>query len=586
MSSSRPSSASSSPVAGFGTNEWLVEEMYQQYLADPSSVDQAWHEFFADYRPGSPVGAADRAEATTSPNGAAAPKQQPAAAAAPAAAPKPAASPAPAQAAPAKSPEKAPAAKPADKPADKPAAAAKAQVTPIAAGAQSPLRGASAAVVKNMNLSLTVPTATSVRAVPAKLLADNRIVINNHLARSRGGKVSFTHLIGYALVRALDDFPNMNNAYAEVDGKPVLVQPEHVNFVLAIDLPKPDGSRSLVVASIKGAEEMDFARFWAGYEDIIRRARANKLTMEDFSGTTISLTNPGTIGTNHSVPRLTAGQGAIIGVGAMEYPAEFQGMNPDALTEMAVSKIITLTSTYDHRIIQGAESGDFLRRLHALLLGEDGFYDKIFRSLRIPYEPVRWMPDVRITREGQIDKEARVIEVIESYRRNGHLMADTDPLEFKVRTHPDLDILEHGLTLWDLDRKFPVGGFAGERLMALRDILGVLRNSYCRTVGVEYMHITDPEEREWLQKRVEVAHEQPDREKQKHVLGRLNAAEAFETFLQTKYVGQKRFSLEGGESVIPILDEVLIAGTDHGLDEVAIGMAHRGRLNVLANVLG
>ncbi|HYH25212.1 MAG TPA: multifunctional oxoglutarate decarboxylase/oxoglutarate dehydrogenase thiamine pyrophosphate-binding subunit/dihydrolipoyllysine-residue succinyltransferase subunit, partial [Blastococcus sp.] len=451
---------------------------------------------------------------------------------------------------------------------------------------QSPLRGAAAAVVKNMNASLTVPTATSVRAVPAKLLADNRIVINNHLARSRGGKISFTHLIGYALVRALDDFPNMNSAFAEVDGKPTLIRPEHVNFGLAIDLPKPDGSRSLVVASIKAAEELDFAGFWAAYEDIIRRARNNKLTMEDFSGTTISLTNPGTIGTNHSVPRLTAGQGAIIGVGAMEYPAEFQGMNPDALTEMAVSKIITLTSTYDHRIIQGAESGDFLRRLHALLLGEDGFYDQVFRSLRIPYEPVRWMPDVRIAREGQIDKEARVIEVIESYRRNGHLMADTDPLEFKVRTHPDLNILRHGLTLWDLDRRFPVGGFAGEKLMALRDILGVLRNSYCRTVGVEYMHITDPEERQWLQERVEVKHEQPDREKQKHILGRLNAAEAFETFLQTKYVGQKRFSLEGGESLIPVLDEVLIAASDHGLDEVAIGMPHRGRLNVLANVLG
>jgi 2-oxoglutarate dehydrogenase E1 component/2-oxoglutarate decarboxylase len=518
--------------------------------------------------------------------------------AAPAATPEPAAGPAtdtgadtkPAEAKPAESKpaESKPAeTKPAEtKPAGTKAPAARTPAPPIAAGQQSPLRGAAASVVKNMNVSLTVPTATSVRAVPAKLLADNRIVINNHLARSRGGKISFTHLIGYALVRALDDFPNMNNAFAEVDGKPVLVQPDHVNFGLAIDLPKADGSRSLVVASIKGAEEMDFARFWAGYEDIIRRARANKLTLEDFSGTTISLTNPGTIGTNHSVPRLTAGQGAIIGVGAMEYPAEFQGMNPDALTEMAVSKIITLTSTYDHRIIQGAESGDFLRRLHALLLGEDGFYDKVFRSLRIPYEPVRWMPDVRITREGQIDKEARVIEVIESYRRNGHLMADTDPLEFKVRTHPDLDILEHGLTLWDLERKFPVGGFAGERLMALRDILGVLRNSYCRTVGVEYMHITDPEEREWLQQRIEVKHAQPEREKQKHVLGRLNAAEAFETFLQTKYVGQKRFSLEGGESVIPILDEVLIAGTDHGLDEVAIGMAHRGRLNVLANVLG
>ncbi|PZA20252.1 multifunctional oxoglutarate decarboxylase/oxoglutarate dehydrogenase thiamine pyrophosphate-binding subunit/dihydrolipoyllysine-residue succinyltransferase subunit, partial [Modestobacter versicolor] len=451
---------------------------------------------------------------------------------------------------------------------------------------RTPLRGAAASVVKNMNASLTVPTATSVRAVPAKLLVDNRIVINNHLARARGGKVSFTHLIGYALVRALDDFPNMNSAFAEVEGKPTLVSPEHVNFGLAIDLPKPDGTRSLVVASIKSAEEMDFAAFWGAYEDIIRRARAGKLTMDDFTGTTISLTNPGTIGTNHSVPRLTTGQGTIVGVGAMDYPAEFQGMSPEALAEMAVSKIITLTSTYDHRVIQGAESGDFLRRMHQLLLGEDGFYDDVFRSLRVPYEPVRWVADKRVSHEGQIDKEARVIEVIEAYRRNGHLMADTDPLEFKVRTHPDLDIVQHGLTLWDLDRPFPVGGFAGEKTMPLRDILGVLRNSYCRTVGIEYMHITDPEERVWLQQRIEVKHDQPSREQQKRVLGRLNAAEAFETFLQTKYVGQKRFSLEGGESVIPLLDEVLLASTEYGLEEVAIGMAHRGRLNVLANVLG
>ncbi|MGY1787272.1 multifunctional oxoglutarate decarboxylase/oxoglutarate dehydrogenase thiamine pyrophosphate-binding subunit/dihydrolipoyllysine-residue succinyltransferase subunit [Geodermatophilus sp. SYSU D00698] len=594
-------------MAGFGTNEWLVEEMYQQYLADPSSVDQAWHDFFADYRPGSPVAASDDREQAPAGNGAAAqpapaaaperPAAADAAASAPPAAAPAAPSPAPARATPVPERTEATVVDQAADRADQKAKAAPAPARPAPAAKPAPaaaadgpkripLRGAAASVVKNMNASLTVPTATSVRAVPAKLLADNRIVINNHLKRSRGGKVSFTHLIGYALVRALDDFPNMNAAFAEVDGKPTLVQPEHVNFGLAIDLPKADGSRSLVVASIKAAEQMDFAQFWGAYEDVIRRARAGKLTLEDFSGTTISLTNPGTIGTVHSVPRLTAGQGAIIGVGAMEYPAEFQGMSPEALTELGVSKIITLTSTYDHRIIQGAESGDFLRRLHQLLLGEDGFYDEVFRSLRLPYEPVRWMPDVRVSREGQIDKEARVIEVIESYRRNGHLMADTDPLEFKVRSHPDLDILQHGLTLWDLDRPFPVGGFVGEKVMPLRDILGVLRNSYCRTVGVEYMHITDPEEREWLQKRIELKAEQPDREKQKHILGRLNAAEAFETFLQTKYVGQKRFSLEGGESVIPILDEVLIAGTDHGLDEVAIGMAHRGRLNVLANVLG
>ena len=436
-----------------------------------------------------------------------------------------------------------------------------------------------------MNVSLTVPTATSVRAVPAKLLADNRIVINNHLARSRGGKVSFTHLIGYALVRALDDFPKMNNAYAEVDGKPVLVaararqlRPRH----------RPAQARRLPLAG-RAVHQGRRGRWTSpGSGPPTRTSSAgparNKLTMEDFTGTTISLTNPGGIGTDHSVPRLMPGQGAIIGVGAMEYPAEFQGMNPDALAEMAVTKIITLTSTYDHRIIQGAQSGDFLRRLHELLLGEDGFYDEVFRSLRIPYEPVRWMPDVRITPRGADRQGSPGHRAHPGLPARGHLMADTDPLEFKVRTHPDLDILEHGLTLWDLDRKFPVGGFAGERLMTLRDILGVLRDSYCRTVGVEYMHIPDPEERDWIQERVEVKHEQPDREEQKHVLGRLNAAEAFETFLQTKYVGQKRFSLEGGESVIPMLDEVLIAGTDHGLDEVAIGMAHRGRLNVLANI--
>ncbi|WP_242658472.1 multifunctional oxoglutarate decarboxylase/oxoglutarate dehydrogenase thiamine pyrophosphate-binding subunit/dihydrolipoyllysine-residue succinyltransferase subunit [Klenkia brasiliensis] len=613
MNASQPSPTAAA-AGGFGANEWLVEEMYQQYLADPGSVDQAWHDFFDDYKPGGDNGAAAAAEqpaARQEPTAAvpaapepatqkAAPAQKPApaeaeasatrpatTATAPAAAPQRPATPAPepkatapvvAQAA-AKAADQRPATKPA--PAAKPAAKAAAAEGPRT----SVLRGAAASVVKNMNASLTVPTATSVRAVPAKLLVDNRIVINNHLARSRGGKVSFTHLIGYALVRALDDFPEMNASFAEVDGKPTLVQPEHVNFGLAIDLPKADGTRSLVVANIKASEEMDFAAFWGAYEDVIRRARGGKLTMDDFTGTTVSLTNPGTVGTNHSVPRLTTGQGTIVGVGAMDYPAEFQGMSPETLTDLAVAKTITLTSTYDHRIIQGAQSGDFLRRLHGLLLGEDGFYDGVFASLRIPYEPVRWVPDVTVRHEGQIDKGARVVELIEAYRRNGHLMADTDPLEFKVRTHPDLDITQHGLTLWDLDRQFPVGGFAGEKVMPLRDVLGVLRNSYCRTVGVEYMHITDPEEREWLQQRIEVKHDTPDRDKQKHVLARLNAAEAFETFLQTKYVGQKRFSLEGGESVIPLLDEVLVASTEHELDEVAIGMPHRGRLNVLANVL-
>ena len=445
------------------------------------------------------------------------------------------------------------------------------------------LRGAAAAIAKNMDASLSVPTATSVRAVPAKLMADNRIVINNHLKRTRGGKISFTHLIGFAMVRALKDFPNMNRHYQQIDGKPFAITPEHVNFGLAIDMKGKDGSRNLVVASVKSVEDMSFLQFWQAYEEIVKKARNNKLTADDFSGTTISLTNPGGIGTNHSVPRLQAGQGAIIGVGAMQYPAAFEGTSEKTLVDLGISKIMTLTSTYDHRIIQGAESGEFLKRIHQLLLGEDGFYDDVFTSLRLPYEPIRWVADIP---DGPVDKTARVIELIDAFRMRGHLMADTDPLNYRQRSHADLDVLSHGLTLWDLDREFPVGGFAGQERMKLRDILGVLRNSYCRTVGIEYTHILDPEERRWIQERVEIPHEKPDPAVQKYVLSKLNAAEAFETFLQTKYVGQKRFSLEGGETAIPLLDTLLDKAAEHELDEVVIGMPHRGRLNVLANIVG
>jgi len=557
--------------------------MYERYLSDPGSVDEAWHDFFADYRPAPGHGA--ELDPVPTPTPQAAPQLDsgtppPTPGADPAAQAKVSAAPAPAD------PPAKPAASPAVKPAEptKPAQPAKPAKAAPMAGAVT-LRGAASRVVANMQTSLSVPTATSVRAVPAKLLADNRVVINNHLRRSRGGKVSFTHIVGYAIVRALRDYPEMNNFFAEIEGKPSLVTPEHVNLGIAIDLAGKDNTRSLVVAGVKSAETMDFASFWNAYEDIIRRARAGKLGVDDFAGTTISLTNPGTIGTNHSVPRLMAGQGTIVGVGAMEYPAEFSGMSDEKLSERAISKIMTLTSTYDHRIIQGAQSGEFLRRIHQLLLADD-FYDEIFAALRIPYEPVRWLVDRDFSHEGQIDKNARVIELINSYRARGHLMADTDPLEFTVRTHPDLDIARHGLTLWDLDREFPVDGFSGGKLMKLRDILGMLRDAYCRRVGVEYMHITDPVQRKWLQSRVEVKNDAPAREEQLHILGRLNVAEAFETFLQTKYVGQKRFSLEGAETVIALLDAVLAAAADQDLDEVVVGMPHRGRLNVLANIIG
>ncbi|WP_432535403.1 multifunctional oxoglutarate decarboxylase/oxoglutarate dehydrogenase thiamine pyrophosphate-binding subunit/dihydrolipoyllysine-residue succinyltransferase subunit [Kineococcus arenarius] len=623
-------------LATFGPNEWLVDELYEQYLKDKHSVDEAWWDFFADYTPaenpaGSTTAAAPAANGSangsagtgstangSTTNGSTGPRD---AGPAPAAAVRePARTPAPAPVGktdgPAPAPGGAPATVPAGGGSTSTASGARATtpppapVTPAPAGAaggapaKSPaknsvqaafperdvvekLRGPAARVVTNMEESLEVPTATSVRAVPAKLLVDNRIVINNHLKRARGGKVSFTHLIGYAIVEALGQMPSMNAAYALDDkGKPAVLHPAHVNLGIAIDLPKPDGSRQLMVPAVKECESKDFAEFWAAYEDVVRRARAGKLTADDFAGTTISLTNPGTIGTVHSVPRLVKGQGAIIGVGAMEYPAEYQGASEETLTRLAVSKVITLTSTYDHRIIQGAGSGEFLRIVHSKLLGEDGFYDRVFQALHIPYQPIRWTADISVSHDDQINKTARVVELIHAYRVRGHLMADTDPLEYRQRVHPDLEIESHGLTLWDLDREFPTGGFGGKAHMKLRDVLGVLRDSYCRTVGIEYMHIQDPEQRRWIQDRVERPYAKPSAAEQLRILRRLNAAEAFETFLQTKYVGQKRFSLEGGESVIALLDALLSRAATAGLDEVCLGMAHRGRLNVLTNIAG
>jgi 2-oxoglutarate dehydrogenase E1 component len=592
----------------FGTNEWLVDEIYQQYLKDPQSVDRAWWDFFADYRPGDPSALPEPSAGTT-------PDADAAAANRPIGAPLIIVDQSFAGAGPAVPPAAGPeSSAPAGPhvvvpelshtvPADEVEAPASAtdqvapqvELTSIPTGSSGAsaaeatprvLRGPSARVVVNMEASLEVPTATSVRSMPAKLLIDNRHIINNQLARGRGGKVSFTHLIGYAVVRALSDMPEMNVGFTRVDGKPAVIQHPAVNLGLAIDIAKPDGTRQLLVPCIKGAEGLDFAAFWANYEELVRKARTGALGADDFSGTTATLTNPGTIGTVSSVPRLMAGQGLIVGVGSLDYPAEWQGAAEETLARAGVSKILTLTSTYDHRIIQGAQSGDFLRRVHQLLLGEHGFYDDIFTSLRIPYEPIRWATDIATSHDSDLNKTARVQELIHAYRVRGHLMADIDPLDYKQRKHPDLDVAAHGLTLWDLDREFAVAGFAGEQFMTLRDVLKVLRDAYCRTVGIEYMHMQDPEQRHWIQQRIETAPDKPDRSEQLRILRTLNAAEAFETFLQTKYVGQKRFSLEGGESVIPLLDAVLSAAAGDGMDEVCIGMPHRGRLNVLANIAG
>ncbi|KIC66212.1 multifunctional oxoglutarate decarboxylase/oxoglutarate dehydrogenase thiamine pyrophosphate-binding subunit/dihydrolipoyllysine-residue succinyltransferase subunit [Pseudarthrobacter phenanthrenivorans] len=589
----------------FGGNEWLVDELYEQYQQDRNAVDAKWWPLFESFDSGN--GSSSNGNSAHAPNPPT--RELPVVKTAPAApAPSPAAAPATTPAAPAAAAPAAPAAAPA--PVKKaPATEARdgGKKTEAGTGSQpipaqlpknvkaptapeedvvSVLRGPAKAIATNMVTSLEVPTATSVRAIPAKLLIDNRVVINSNLARARGGKVSFTHLIGYAVIRALSQFPSMNVYYDEVDGKPVAVQPAHVNFGIAIDMPKPDGTRLLMVPNIKKAETLNFAEFWHTYEDLIKRARNGKLTAEDHQGTTVSLTNPGGIGTVHSVPRLSKGQAAIIGVGALDYPAEFQGASEKIIAQNAISKVLTLTSTYDHRVIQGAGSGEFLKLVHQLLLGAQNFYDEIFEALRIPYEPVRWSPDLQVDPADEINKVARIQQLIHSFRVRGHLMADTDPLEYVQRKHPDLDVLTYGLTLWDLDREWPTGGFGGKPMLKFRDILGVLRDAYCRTTGIEYMHIQEPAERKWFQDQLEHPYSKPSREEQLRIVSKLNAAEAFETFLQTKFVGQKRFSLEGGESLIPLLDAIMSDAADDGLDEVAIGMAHRGRLNVLTNIAG
>jgi 2-oxoglutarate dehydrogenase E1 component len=571
----------------FGANDWLVEEMFERYQADPTSVPSEWVTYFQNNPQGAsvPVSSAPIAGA---PKGGTPPTPKPvtppnisisgAVAAQPAT---PAAQPA----APASQPVVRTVAATPTTPAQPVAKPIPTLVTPGAATLE-PIRGVGARVVSSMEASLSVPTATSVRAIPAKLMIDNRIVINNHLKRTRGGKVSFTHIIAYAMIKALRAMPEMNAFYGELEGKPALGKPEHINLGIAIDLAKPDGTRQLLVPSIKGCEELDFGQFWVAYEEIVKKARAGTLTVEDYAGTTVSLTNPGTIGTIHSVPRLVQGQGLIIGVGAMDYPAEFQGASAETLARMAISKVITLTSTYDHRVIQGAQSGDFLRRIHELLLGAENFYDEIFTALRIPYVPIRWASDFAFTKDEEIDKTARVQQLIQAYRTWGHLMADIDPLVYVQRNHPDLDVVTHGLTLWDLDREFATGGFGGKNFLPLRKILGILRDSYCRSIGVEYMHISNPEERKWMQQHIEIGLPAIEREEQLRILRKLNSAEAFESFLQTKFVGQKRFSLEGGESVIPLTDAIVSSAAERGLDEVCIGMPHRGRLNMLANIGG
>ncbi|MDE3222873.1 MAG: 2-oxo acid dehydrogenase subunit E2, partial [Acidobacteriota bacterium] len=460
--------------------------------------------------------------------------------------------------------------------------------------AATPLRGAAARIVTNMNASLAVPTATSVRTVSARLLEINRAALNESLARATGAKVSFTHLIAFAIVQGIKAMPAMNATFVEaVDekGTPGVRHHEHVGLGLAVDVERPDGTRNLLVPVVRDADTLDFRAFLLAYEDLVRKVHGGTFGADDFVGATVSLTNPGTLGTVQSVPRLMPGQGAIFGVGALAWPAGFEAADPRALAELGVGKVLTLTSTYDHRIIQGAESGLFLKYVAECLTGGHDFYDQVYASLGVPYEPARWSkdtnPGAQEDESERILKQLRVQALINMYRVRGHLNADLDPLSSEPPTlHAELDLAYYGLTIWDLQRHFVVDGLAGRREATLEEILSILREAYCRTIGIEYGHLLDPEQKRWIQERVEGVRFSTSRDEQRRILDALTEAEVFERFLHSRYVGQKRFGLEGGESTIVVLQRMLDLAADAGLKEAVLGMAHRGRLNVLANIVG
>src|ERR1035441_8794148 len=541
-----PPKMASQSESGMSINSWLEDEMYQQYQRDHSTVDESWKHVFEEPRPlanGAPA----------APGKAAAPSAE------------------------------------------------------LAPGEQLlALRGAAGRIAENMAASVSIPLATSQRTIAVKVMDENRRIINQHRTLVGRGKVSYTHLIGWAIVKALEEIPGLNHAYAERDGQAYrLVRPQ-VNLGIAIDVAGKDGARSLMVPSIKNAGALSFQEYVTAFDDLVERARRAKLTPADFQGTTISLTNPGTVGTMSSSPRLMAGQGAIIATGAIDYPAEYLGAADETRAMLGISKVMTLSCTYDHRIIQGAESGRFLGRLQALLDGQDGFYEEVFNHLRMPHMPVRWetdrkpaLPGMNAARHAEIAKEAGIMQMINAYRVRGHLIADLDPLGAEPSYHAELDPETYGLTIWDLDREFLTGnlGEAGcppghegapKALATLREILETLRQTYCGKIGCEYMNIQVPEQKRWLQRRMEPEANNwlLDGATRMRIMRSVMAGEEFEHFLPSRFVGQKRFALEGGETALAILEEILERAAAGNVHELVVGMAHRGRLNILANTVG
>ncbi|HMD02325.1 MAG TPA: 2-oxo acid dehydrogenase subunit E2, partial [Candidatus Baltobacteraceae bacterium] len=479
-----------------------------------------------------------------------------------------------------------------------PAPAADARVTP--------LRGPAASLAGYMEASLSIPTATSFRTLQVAALEDRRSEMNAALkAAGRTEKISFTHLIAFALVRAAREQPAIVTSFKREGATPAKVE-NGIHLGLAVDAQRKDGSRVLVVPVIKRADTLDFPSFRAAYDELVGKARDGKLVADELSGASFTLTNPGGIGTVASVPRLMPGQGAIIAAGAIGYPPGFGHTNDATLRQLGVEKVMTLTSTYDHRVIQGAQSGEYLKRVDELLQGSDRFYDEIFASLaltpkvraespaRAAHAPVAVTEappvpprELEPHSDEMLAAVAAGMAIISAYRRHGHLNAMLDPLGTRPAGDPALDWHTYGLTP-AIMHAIPASIFHTRlRGNTLADIVAELSRTYSSTIAYEIEHIANIEQRVWLRDYIETGtHVAPlSPEQARDVLARLTRVESLERYMRKTYIGQKTFSIEGLDMMIPMLEDTITQLAEDGVETAVIGMAHRGRLSTIACVV-
>jgi 2-oxoglutarate dehydrogenase E1 component len=467
-------------------------------------------------------------------------------------------------------------------------------------GERTLLKGGAAMLARYMDESRSIPTATSFRTMTVTALEGRRREL-----KEAGKRVSFTHLIAYAIAQAAGVMDVMTHHFAEDGGKPYRVSDGQVNLGLAVDVQKKDGSRTLMVPVILGANRMSFADFLAAYDALVEKARTNTLTADDLSGGNVTLTNPGGIGTVASVPRLMNGQGTILATGSIAYPVGLGRLGE----RIGAEKVMTMTSTYDHRVIQGAESGRFLALVEQRLQGEESFYESVFDSLGVALGPAPAAPQplpggvsatalVEPATGGQTTGAMASEEMLQAvqaastlvhrFRSHGHLAARLDPLGSEPEGEPQLDPAEQGLTpqmMAQMPAHILRMYVPGD---TLAEALPYLRQTYCGTIAYEIEHISSHRQRVWLREQIEAgAFREPlGADERKALLKRLIEVDALERFMHKAYLGQHQFSIEGLDMTVPMLDELIQLGAGHGAQEVVVGMAHRGRLNVLAHNLG